>query len=69
MIGYDEKTLNKKRSEIKIKQDQAEVELRKKLWNYLGDDQDKKGGKSSRAGTLTEVNAPKLSFEEIMREE
>ena len=69
LIGFDQKSLNKKREEQKRQEDRVQADLRKKIWNYLGDGQDASGGKSSRAGTLTEATGPKLSFEEIMREE
>ena len=68
MIGFDQKSLNKKQAEKKLKDEKAQEELRKKIWNYLGEGTDGNGGKS-RAGTLTESTGPKLSFEEIMREE
>ena len=68
-MGIDAQSQKVKEQSINMqKEEEKQAELRKELWNYLGDSQNPEC-KVGRTGTLTEVPVPKLSFEEIMREE
>ena len=69
VMGIDAESLRlKNQSKEKQEEEAKKNELRKKLWNYLGDGQNPEG-RVERSDTLTEMTLPKLSFEAIMKEE